>query len=71
MTEGYQILTTIAVTGFLTWLAHTIGILLVGIVDDVGWKKTNFRKLILLLVRLCVAAIIGCGIIIIFLIINS
>lgn len=57
MPKGYQILLTTIGTGFITWLAHTIGMLLVGIVDDVGWKETHFRKLILLLVQLCVAAV--------------
>lgn len=71
MTESYQILATITVTSFLTWLAHKIGMLFVGIVDDVGWKETHFRKLVLLLVRLCVFGVIGCGGITLFLIFNS
>lgn len=48
-------------TFFVACLSHKIGMLLVGIVDDIGWKETHFRKLVLLLVRLVVCVIIFCG----------
>lgn len=50
-------------TAVAAWLVHKIGMLLVGIVDDFGWRETHFRKLVMLLVQLVIVTVLVFGII--------